>query len=81
MTTFRSENTLVGLVAGAVILPWIAWTLARALKDGRLPLGRSYVRRDERPGPFWVLFGFYAVSALLAGVICADLLFGLQVRL
>ena len=76
MTTFRSENTLVGFVAGAVVLPWVLLTIMRALREGRLPIGRGYVQRDERPAAYWVLFGFYAVSALLAAVICLDLLFG-----
>ena len=78
MTTFRSEDTLVGLVAGAVVLPWIAWTLYRGVIGGRLPIGRGYVVRDERPAPFWVLFGIYAASGVLAVIIGLDLLFGVR---
>ena len=78
MTTFRSENTLVGFVAGAVVLPWVVLTLARAVREGRLPIGRGYVLRAERPGAYWVLFGFYAASAVLAAVIALDLLFGVK---
>ena len=77
MTTFRSENVLVGLIAAAVV-PWIGWTLARGLRDGRLPIGRAYVRRDERQGPFSLLFSLYVVAALMAAVIALDLLFGLR---
>ena len=78
MTTFRSEETLVGFVAGAVVLPWIAWTLYRGLSGGRLPIGRSYVVRAERPAPFWVLFGLYSAAAAMAAVICLDLFFGVR---
>jgi hypothetical protein len=78
MTTFRSEDTLVGLVAGAVVLPWIVWTLYRGLSGGRLPIGRGYVVRDERPVPFWVLFSIYAASGALAIIITLDLLFGVR---
>jgi hypothetical protein len=77
MTTFRSENVLVGLIAGALV-PWIGWRLARALKEGKLPIGRSYVSRGERAGAFWGLFAFYAVSAVAAVFICLDLLFGVR---
>lgn len=80
MTTFRSEETLVGLMAGLIVLPWAIWTIRRGLSEGRLPIGRRYVLRDERPAPFWVLFGLYAVSAALALVICLDLVLGLDLR-
>ena len=76
MTSFRSEETLVGIVALAAV-PWIVWILRRGLRDGRLPIGRDYVRRDERPGAFGALFGFYAVAALTMAFIALDLLFGL----
>jgi hypothetical protein len=78
MTTFRSEDAFVGFIAGALVLPWIGWTLFRGLSGGRLPIGRSYVERPERPGPFWALFGLYTASAVMAAVICLDLLFGLR---
>jgi hypothetical protein len=77
MTTFRSENVLVGLIAGALV-PWIGWRLARALRQGRLPLGRSYISRYERAGAYWMLFGFYALSGVLAAVICVDLILGVK---
>ena len=75
MTTFRSEETLVGLITLATV-PWIVWILRRALRDKRLPIGRSYVRRDERPGAFRTLFGFYVAAALMMTFIALDLLFG-----
>ena len=78
MTAFRTEDTLVGLVAGAVLLPWIGWTLFRGFRQGRLPIGRGYVARDERAAPFWVLFGLYCAAAAMAAVIALDLLFGVS---
>jgi len=80
MTISRSEDLLVGIVAAAVVVPWTTWTVARGLRDGRLPIGRSYVRRDERAGPFWVLFTFYVAAASMAVFISLDLLFGPTLR-
>jgi hypothetical protein len=77
MTTFRSENVLVGLIAGALV-PWISLRLIRGLRDGRLPLGRNYVSRDERAGAFRALFAFYVASAVAALFISVDLLFGMR---
>ncbi len=78
MTTFRSEETLVGLF-GVAVIAWTLWTIERGLRHGRLPIGRSYVRRDERAGAFAVLLAFYAGSALLLVFICFDLLFGIRI--
>ena len=79
MTTFRSEETLVGLITLAAV-PWIMWTLRRGVRDGRLPIGRAYVRRDERPGAFNTLFVFYVLAALTMAFIAADLLVGVNLR-
>ena len=73
MTTFRSEDFLVGLVALGLV-PWIGWTLARGLRSGRLPIGRSHIDRGERPGAFNALLFCYVATALLMAVIAADLL-------
>jgi hypothetical protein len=45
-----------------------------------LPIGRGYVRRDERRGAFGVLLGFYVISALVVGLIGLDLLLGLNLK-
>ncbi|HEV2080075.1 MAG TPA: hypothetical protein VGR19_09315 [Allosphingosinicella sp.] len=76
MTTFRSEDTLVGIVAAVVVVPWVVWTISRGLRDGKLPIGRAYVRKDERAAPFWVLMGLYVAAAGMAVFISLDLLFG-----
>ncbi|HZG08930.1 MAG TPA: hypothetical protein VEZ70_08120 [Allosphingosinicella sp.] len=80
MTTSRSEELLVGAMALLVVLPWIAWTVQRGLREGRLPIGRSYVLRDERRGAFNALLGLYAVFALLAVYIAFDLLLGFKLK-
>jgi hypothetical protein len=79
MTTSRSEDLLVGIIALAVV-PWSLWIIRRGLRDGRLPIGRGYVRREERPTPFNVLLLLYAAAAAGALYISLDLLFGMGAR-
>lgn len=76
MTTSRSEDLLVGMVALAIV-PWSLWIIRRGLRDGRLPIGRGSVRREERAAPFNVLLLFYALAAAGALYISLDLLFGI----
>jgi len=80
MTISRSEDLLVGIIAAVVVVPWTTWTIARGIRDGRLPIGRGYVRRDERAAPYWVLLAFYVAAAVMAVFISLDLLFGPTVR-
>ena len=75
--TGRPEELLVGCVSLLLVVPWLAWTLRRGLSEGRLPIGRKYLTRQERPGPFKALFGSYAVALLLIAFVGVDLLFGL----
>jgi uncharacterized membrane protein len=77
MTTFRSEETLVGIIALAVV-PWLVWRLRRGQREGRLPIGRAYVDRAERPGAYRTLFVFYVIAALMMAFIGLDLLFSLR---
>jgi hypothetical protein len=77
MTISLSENLLVALVSLALV-PWIIWTVRRGLHSGMLPIGRTYVRRDERPSAFNMLVGIYAGLALLAVYIAYDLAFARQ---
>jgi hypothetical protein len=77
MTTFRSEEGLVGLVA-LLVIPWIGWTLRRGLRDQRLPIGRTYVDRRSRPAVFNFLLFAYGAAALLMAVIASNLLLGLE---
>ena len=76
--TASPDELLVGTLCLLVVVPWIAWTIWRGFKQGALPIGRGYVRRDERPGPFKALLASYAVALLLMAFIGIDLLF--QIR-
>ena len=75
MTIFRSEDLIMGVVSLAIV-PWIAWTLRRGLKAGRLPLGRAHVTYAERPGAFATLLVLYVFAAFSMGWIGLDLLTG-----
>jgi len=75
----RDETTLVGLLALA-LLPLIGWRIVRGLRDGRLPLYRTYVTRAESGARFGVLLVLHALSFLLIAAVSADLLFNLGLR-
>jgi hypothetical protein len=78
MTISRSEDLLVGLISAGLV-GWIGWTVARGLRGGRLPIGRSYVRRSERRAPFIVLLIAYGFAAIAAAIIALDLLFNIKI--
>ena len=71
------DEILVGTLCLLIVLPWILWTIRRGFIEERLPIGRGYVERAERPGPFMALLASYVVAALLMAFVGADLLFGL----
>jgi hypothetical protein len=70
------DELLVGVLCLAVVVPWIAWTIWRGFKQGRLPIGRGHVVRAERPGPFKALLASYTLALLLMAFIGIDLIFG-----
>lgn len=75
----RSEDLLVGMIAAA-LLPLIAWRIRRGLREGRLPLYRTYVERGEAGSKFGLLLALHALSFVLVAVIAADLLFQLGLK-
>lgn len=75
----RSEDLLVGAIALA-LLPLIAWRIRRGLKEGRLPLYRTYVERGEAGSKFGLLLGLHALSFVVVALIAADLLLDLGLR-
>jgi len=75
--TGTPDELLVGTLCLLVVTPWIAWTIRRGVNQGRLPIGRGYVVREERPAPFRALLASYAIAILLMAFIGLDLLFGL----
>jgi hypothetical protein len=77
--TFPGENLLVGLIALA-LLPLIALRIWRGVRDGRLPVYRTYLRREESGAKFALLIVLHGAAFLLIAVAAADLLLGLGLR-
>ena len=75
----RGMDIVIGLIA-LLLVPWLVWTMRRGLSEGRLPIGRAYVHREERPGPFWFMLALYVAILVTVTLIAADLLFGLNLR-
>ena len=75
----RSEEMFVGLVALALI-PLIVWRIVRGLRDGRLPLYRTYLDREAGAGRFNALLAMHLLSLVLVAAIAADLLLNLGLR-
>ena len=74
-----SEDLLVGLI-GLGLLPMIAWRIRRGLKEGRLPVYRTYHSRADDAAKFRVLLALHGLSFLVVALITADLLFGLDLK-
>jgi len=74
-----SEDLLVGLI-GLVLLPLIARRVLVGLRQGRLPLYRTSIRREEDRAKFAVLLGVHSLSFVIVAAISADLLFNLGLR-
>lgn len=77
MTTFRSEEMVVGAIALASIF-WIARIIVRAGRDRRLPIGKGEIKRDERPGAFRALLSLYVVAGAAMLWVGMDLIFGVR---
>ncbi|HEV2867247.1 MAG TPA: hypothetical protein VGX37_12115, partial [Allosphingosinicella sp.] len=60
MITSRSDDLLVGFVS-LLLLPLIAWRIFRGLRDGSLPLYRTYVDRTGG-SRFGVLLALHVLS-------------------
>ena len=73
------EDILVGLVALALV-PMIGWRIVRGFKEGRLPIYRTYLRREESGSRFVVLMTLHMLSLVVMAAIAAELLLGLGLR-
>lgn len=73
------EDLLVGLFALALV-PLIAVRIRRGLRDGRLPIYRTRLRREDDRTKFAVLLALHAATLVVVAVIAADLLLGLGLR-
>jgi hypothetical protein len=69
-----NENVLVGLVALALV-PLIAMRIVRGMRDGRLPLYRTYLERKSGRAKFNFLLALHALSLIAIAIVAADLLF------
>jgi hypothetical protein len=74
-----SEHFLVGLIALA-LLPLIGLRIWRGLREGRLPVYRSYHERANGVAKFNFLLALHAIAFLLITLAAADLLLGLGLR-
>ena len=79
MTTFRSEDFLVGLVA-LLLVPFITARIVRGLRDGELPVYRTRLSRQASRSRFNLLLALHVVSLVLIALVAADLLLGLGIR-
>jgi hypothetical protein len=75
----RSDELIVGLVALA-LLPLIALRIRRGLREGRLPVYRTYHERAQSAAKFNFLLALHALSFVLIALVALDLLFGLGLR-
>jgi hypothetical protein len=73
------DDLLMGLLALALV-PLIALRLWRGVRDGRLPIYRTYLTREAGGGRFGLLLALHALSLVLIAAIAADLLFHLGIR-
>jgi hypothetical protein len=79
VTSWRSEELLVGLITLALV-PLIGLRIARGLREGRLPLYRTWLERDQDRLKFGLLLVLHGISLLMVSLISADLLLGLGLR-
>jgi hypothetical protein len=77
MTISRSEDLLVGLLALG-LLPMIAMRVWRGLRQGRLPVYRTYFQREENETKFKFLLGLHMLSFVAVAAIAIDLLFDMK---
>ena len=74
-----NDSLFVGLVALALV-PLIGWRIVRGVRDGRLPVYRATITRDDNRAKFNALLAVHTLSLVGIAVIAADLLLGLGLR-
>lgn len=79
MNPARPEDMIAGLFALALV-PLIALRIFRGLREGRLPIYRTYHERERSRSKFAVLLVLHGLTLLLMLVVAADLLLGLGLR-
>ena len=79
MNALSPEDMLIGLVA-LVLVPLIALRIVRGVREGRMPLYRTTIAREDGRGKFAVLIALHAATLILVATVAADLLLGLGLR-
>jgi hypothetical protein len=74
-----TQDLLVGLI-GLALLLLIVLRIGRGLRDGRLPVYRTYIQRDDQPGRFRFMLVLHLLTLVVIALIAADLLLGLNLR-
>ena len=72
-------DLLVGIVAAALVV-LIGWRIVRGVRQGRLPVYRTYIEREEDSAKFSALLVLHVASLLLVAAVAADLLLGLNLK-
>jgi hypothetical protein len=75
----RPEDLFVGAI-GLILLPLIGWRIVRGLREGRLPIYRTYLTREESGSRFGALLALHVASFVVVAAISFDLLFGLDLK-
>jgi hypothetical protein len=74
-----SADFLVGAFA-AVVAGMILARVLRGLREGKLPVYRTYIGRDAGAAKFNTLLALHALSFVLVALIALDLLLGLNLK-
>jgi hypothetical protein len=58
----------VGWVA-ALLTGLLGWVLARDVRRRETALAMLYAHRDDQPGPYWAIMGFWAICLLFCALL------------
>jgi hypothetical protein len=75
----NSEDLLVGAIA-AIVAGMILNRIVRGVREGRLPLYRTYIGREAGTAKFNTVLALHILSLLAVAWIALDLLFGLNLK-
>jgi hypothetical protein len=75
----NSENMLVGGIA-AIVAGLVLSRIVRGVREGRLPVYRTYITRDEGAAKFNTMLALHILSLFAVVWIAADLLLGLNLK-
>jgi hypothetical protein len=79
MSAHTSEDLLVGGIA-AIVAGLILSRIVRGVREGRLPVYRTYITREAGAAKFNTMLALHILSLVAVSWIAADLLLGLNLR-